>query len=982
MKKTLFFPYLIILLVALVPGVRAQYITTVAGNGTPAYSGDGGVATQASLHGNYGVAVDGSGNTYIADTGNHCIRRVNVSTMVITTVAGTGVAGFSGDGGAATAARLNTPSGIAIDASNNIYIADQLNNRIRFVNASTGIITTIAGTATPGYNGDGISAVTAQLARPFGVTLHSGSLYIADRNNNRVRVVTSGVINTVAGSGTVGFSGDGSAATAANINRPLCVAFDASNILYFVDNGNNRIRSVDASGIINTVAGNGGTTYTPGPATASGLNGPTSMAFDASDYYYIADAGNNAIRYVSGAASTISTAAGTGTSGYTGDCGTPTAARLNSPTGVFVDASGALSISDCNNDRVRRILQPCTGFPAGGTVTATATTGCPFYASTLTVVGAAFGCDITFQWQSSNDGSTYTNISGATTGTITPSLPYSLYFQCVVTCTSSSRSSTSSAVFLNVNPLPVISAITGPTQVCVGSSITVTDTATSGAWSATNTNASVTTAGLVTGLVPGPDTIQYSATNACGTTTASHVVTVYPVVTPYLTISANPGFTVCSGNSVTYTANATNGGSSPSFNWTVNGTFAGTGGFLTYTPSHGDVISCTLTTSAPCATATTAFATDTMSVVGLLTPGVTVTNGWLGDTVCVGTSVTYATAIVNGGSFPTYQWFLNGTPTVTTPTYTYTPSSGDVIGCQITSSFGCASPTTAYDSMLMVVDASETPDVTITAYPGDTSCTGYAVTFTAHARYRGTAPNLIWMKNGIRVATGPYYTFIPVTGDSVQMVFYSNASCRTVDSALSNVMHMVVGPSTTTSVTIAAHPDTVILAGDTDTLSATAVNAGAGATYQWYLNGAAVSGATDANFISNTFVDGDSVYCVVHGSNPCSFPSIVTSNGLKIHVITINSVHNVTPAISAINLVPNPNTGTFYIECTITGTEKNTTVMMTDLLGKTLYSEQADVVNGRIRKQLAIGSDVANGVYMLHVVTNGGRQVVRFNLER
>ena len=538
-------------------------------------------------------------------------------------------------------------------------------------------------------------------------------------------------------------------------------------------------------------------------------------------------------------------------------------------------------------------------------------------------------------------------------------------------------------MFLNVNPVPCISARAGPTQVVIGSTITLSYTATSGTWSASNGFATLSSSGSVSGIASGIDTIRYSATNACGTTTSTQYVTVYPVITPGLTITANPGLAVCNGMSVNFTANGVSGGPTPAYQWTVNGTYAGVGAFFTYTPANGDVISCTLTTSAPCATIATATAAATMVVTSLLAPGVTVADGSLGDTVCAGTSVNYYVNVVNGGAAPTYQWYINGTPSVTTSTLTRTPSAGDVIACRVTSSFTCAYPTTAYDSMVMVIDASETPAVNITAYPGDTSCTGYAVTFSAHAIYRGDHPNYLWKKNGVNVATGLTYTYVPVTGDSVQCLFYSNAICRTLDSVFSNIIHMVVGAPATASVTISARPDTVILSGTSDTLIATGHNTGAGSSYQWYLNGLPVIGATTAMYVSSMFNDSDVVYCVVHGTNPCSTPAIVTSNHQMIHVIMPPStVHNPAPFVGNIHLMPNPNAGSFTIEGIVISDEQNATVQITDLLGSVIYKSDAAINNGKIKTQIVMDAQVANGLYMLQVITHGGRQVIRFNLDR
>jgi cysteine-rich repeat protein len=231
-------------------------ITTVAGTGVPGFSGDGGQATSAELSFPIGVAVDGLGNLYISDYNNLRIRRVTTD-GIITTIAGTGTGGFNGDGIPATTARLDNPGGIAVDGLGNVYVADSSNHRVRKI-ATNGIITTSAGTGTPGYSGDDIPATTARLWFPTDVELDSaGRLYIADKNNQRVRrVATSGEIATVAGTGVQGSTGDGSPATSATLDRPSYVAVDATGNLY-INDYSFTVRRVDGAGIIDTVAGNG-----------------------------------------------------------------------------------------------------------------------------------------------------------------------------------------------------------------------------------------------------------------------------------------------------------------------------------------------------------------------------------------------------------------------------------------------------------------------------------------------------------------------------------------------------------------------------------------------------------------------------------------------------------------------------------------------------------------------------------------------------
>ena len=219
--------------------------------------GDGGAATAAALMNPGGVAVDAAGTLYIADTDNNRIRKVTTA-GVITTVAGNGLAGAGGDGGQAVFASLHSPHGVAVDAAGNLYIADTDNNRIRKVTPA-GIITTVAGTGISGHSGDGGPATAARLNYPVGVAVDAaGNLYIADTGNSRIRKVTpAGVITTLAGTGIGGYSGDGGPATAAQLKYPFGVAVDAAGNLYIADSGNNSIRKVTPAGIITTVAGNG-----------------------------------------------------------------------------------------------------------------------------------------------------------------------------------------------------------------------------------------------------------------------------------------------------------------------------------------------------------------------------------------------------------------------------------------------------------------------------------------------------------------------------------------------------------------------------------------------------------------------------------------------------------------------------------------------------------------------------------------------------
>lgn len=336
---------------------QSGIIATVAGNGNFNFSGDGGPARSASLSYPNGVAVDTAGNLFIADSNNNMIRRVSIS-GVITTVAGNEIAGYSGDGGPATAASLNFPTDVTVDASGNLYIADLGNSRIRKVSA-TGVIATVAGNGTSGFSGDGGQAISAAFGQISSITVDSSdNLFVADAPNRRVRKVsTSGIITTVAGNGTSGFSGDNGSATSASLSYPTGVTVDTAGNLFVADAGNLRIRKVSASGIITTVAGDGsyGFSGDGGPATSASLNYPDGVAVDASGNLFIADTDNSRIRKVS-ANGIITTVAGNGISAFAGDGGPATSASLSYPNGVAVDGSGDLFIADSENSRIREVL--------------------------------------------------------------------------------------------------------------------------------------------------------------------------------------------------------------------------------------------------------------------------------------------------------------------------------------------------------------------------------------------------------------------------------------------------------------------------------------------------------------------------------------------------------------------------------------------------------------------------------------------------
>ena len=337
-----------------------NFIKTLVGTGTKGYNGDGIDGTKAQLNDPVDLAVDREGNIYIADNSNHRLRKLTISTGLISTVAGTLVAGYNGDDIDATTASLNTPEGVGVDLAGNVYIADTLNHRLRKVTVSTGKITTIAGTGVSfGTPVDGILATKSTLARPSSVAVDTeGNIYIADSANHRIRKVSgsTGIITTVAGTGVSGYNQDGIAATTATLSFPLAVAVDASGNIYIADTFNNRLRKVTLStGIITTIAGTGITGFNADriDATTSRLYNPRGVAVDRLGNVFIADSENYRIRKVIVSTGIITTIAGTGIAGFTGDGVNATSATLNYVTGIAVDAADNFYIADTFNHRIR-----------------------------------------------------------------------------------------------------------------------------------------------------------------------------------------------------------------------------------------------------------------------------------------------------------------------------------------------------------------------------------------------------------------------------------------------------------------------------------------------------------------------------------------------------------------------------------------------------------------------------------------------------
>ncbi len=369
-------------------------ITTVAGNGTTRYSGDGAAAQTALMNTPLGVSAAPGGIVYVTDTNNQRVRRIG-SDGIIATAAGNGSAGFAGDGSAATSAQVAFPGGTAVDSAGNFYIADTANQRVRKV--SGGNMSTVAGNGTAGYSGDGSAAVNAMLNSPVAVAVDAaGNIYISDYSNHAVRKVSGGVITTLAGNGSPGYSGDGGQGAKAQLNLPSGLALDSAGNLYVADSGNHVVRKITPAGIITTAAGTGvsGDSGDGGLATAAELASPSGVATDAAGDLYITDAGAGQVRLVTGSGFIVTIAGMNGVAGYSGDGGPATAAQFHGLAGISVDASGNIYLADSGNNAVR-LLQLVSPVPSAGVVANTASNlaGPVAPGEAVTIFGSGLGPD-------------------------------------------------------------------------------------------------------------------------------------------------------------------------------------------------------------------------------------------------------------------------------------------------------------------------------------------------------------------------------------------------------------------------------------------------------------------------------------------------------------------------------------------------------------------------------------------------------------
>ena len=906
--------------------LRAQIITTVAGNGIEGYSNSGGAATAAELDHPYSIALDGSGNLYISNFVGCTIEKVNTS-GIITVIAGDTVArGYSGDGGPATAALIKNPWGIAVDALGNIYFADAGNNRIRKISPS-GNISTIAGNGMAGDSGDGGSATAASIGVTNGLTNPdeisiaidgSGNIYFSDFWGNIVRKIdTLGIINRVAGTGTVGFSGDGGQATDAKLQLPEGIAVDGQGNLYICDYENYRIRKVASTGIISTIGGTGVYGYSGdgGQATSAKFNFPSGIAIDVSGAIYVSDLANNRIRKIS-TGGIITTIAGNGIANESGDGGAATSAELSYPESVAVSASGNVYFTDVN--RVRKV--GCEAFPpisgansvcAGGTHPTLAnaitggswTSGAPSVATitsagmlygltagTAIITYTKFGCSVTQvvtvdaspltnntgtmavctgntttllnstaggTWSSNN---TLLATVNSTTGVITgvaagsPIISYMIGAGCYKTSTVSVGA-------------PLTTPITGTTEICAGGTHpTLANATTGGSWTSGSTAvATITSAGMVSGLTAGTTTITYTKSGC--TTTQAVTVDASP-------LTNNTGtMVVCAGNTITL-LNSTSGGTWSSSN-TLLATVNSSTGVVTGVAAGSPMISYMI--GAGC------YKTSTVSIGTPITTPITGTTEICAD----GTHPTLANATTGG------SWTSSNTAVATVT------SSGIVSGLTAGTTMITYTKSGCTITQIVTVDASPLSNNTGTM----SVCTGNTTTL-----LNSTAGG-VWSSNNTVLATVDGTTGV-VTGvatGSPMISYMIGAGCYKTST-------VSVGAPLATPIT----GTTEICAGGTHPTLANATTGGS-----WTSGSTAVATITSAGMVSGLTAG---TTTITYTKSGCTATQVVTVDASP---LTNNTGTMVVCTGNTITLLNSTSGGTWSSNNTLLATVNSSTGVVT-----------------------------------------------------
>ncbi|RQO31367.1 hypothetical protein DBR32_05230 [Taibaiella sp. KBW10] len=572
--------------------------------------------------------------------------------------------------------------------------------------------------------------------------------------------------------------------------------------------------------------------------------------------------------------------------------------------------SGSAPLTACANPVYGQVedFTVIVGYNAPvATISSTTSTNCSGSAQSFTATASNGGTAPSYQWK----------VNGTNSGTNNSSFSYTPSNGDVVTCVVTSSltcltntSDTSNAITVTVtnSVTPLITVAATNNNICSGTTMNFTATATNGGtapnyqWKVNGTNTG-TNSSTFSYVPANGDLVTCTLTGnaTCATTTTANSNSITAVVTgsvtPTISIAAANN-NICAGTTMNFTATATNGGTAPSYQWKVNGANSGTNSnTFSYVPANGDLVTCTLTGNATCATTTTANSNSITAVVtGSVTPTINIAAA--NNNICTGTTMNFTATATNGGTAPSYQWKVNGANSGTnSSTFSYVPANGDLVTCTLTGNATCATTTTANsNSITAVVTGSVTPSISIAA-ANNNICAGTTMNFTATATNGGTAPGYQWKVNGANSGTNSNaFSYVPANGDVVTCVLTSNANCLSSPTATSSSITAIVSSSVTPQITLAVTNNN-ICAGKTMNFTATATNGGTSPAYQWKVNGA--NSGTNSNAFAYVPANGDVISCTLTSNATCAATTTANSNN-------ITAIVNPT-LTAAVSLTANPS---------------------------------------------------------------------------
>ena len=643
------------------------------------------------------------------------------------------------------------------------------------------------------------------------------------------------------------------------------------------------------------------------------------------------------------------------------------------PVTGATDATYTTSIS--GDYTVNVSLGVCPTTSADVIVNASSATASPISGAAPVCIGqtvALIDTSAGGSWTSSNTstatvGLTSGVVSGVAGGSVT--ITYSV---------SSSCGTGLATIVMSVNPSPVVPPIGGAATVCSGGTVSLTDGTAGGVWTSGTTGvATISTTGRVSAVALGTSLISYTVTSSAGC--ISHAVLPFTVFSPFAAaVVAEGPTTICSGADVVLNATAYTG---DTYQWQVGGAPI-TGAISSSYAAHGAGNYSVLITAPGGCYSESAPLTISLGTGSIVVPSVSLA-ATPGRVLCVTSSpVTFVPVPVNGGT-PIYSWAVNGTPVSTAGTYTYTPASGDIVSCTMTSNATCAFPAIVSTNTTMTISPLETPAVTVAGSNGFTACSGGTDTLRATATYGGTTPNYDWYVNGIYVHSGSYYTGPYGPGDVVVCKLTSDYACLTTPLASSAAHTMHVEASTVNSITIDVSQSS-ITAGSVDSFVAVAPNAGTAPIYQWLKNGIAIPGANTAIYVTRTLAAGDIISCRVTSSDVCATPNTNTSAGVTV-VVHPNGTGVATVSANGytFTLQPNPNKGEFTINGTLAAQgDEQLNIVVTDVLGQAVYTGNTTAQNGSVNAHVTLANTVANGMYLVSLTSGSDRVVFHVVINR